>query len=284
MTLTFARQRIALPVEAAEILNAGGSSDAVTALSTWPETEQTVEAEVGSRGYAIVSGLTQGHGAEKAFATLSALFGELAPQDKKGTLVRHVRDRGTAIGEGKSARYSDSRHGGSLHTDGAEAPMPVPEWFALHCVRQAPVGGALQLIDIRAAEERLTERPEHLAVLRSPFHFDRRGDQEPGEPPTAEKPVLFSRGGQICITYLREYIERGHEHAEVPDLTTAQIDALDFLDSVLASPDLVTEDLMAVGDSLIIDNLRFLHGRTTFVDDPDPRRARLLLRTWIHRT
>jgi alpha-ketoglutarate-dependent taurine dioxygenase len=36
---------------------------------------------------------------------------------------------------------------------------------------------------------------------------------------------------------------------------------------------------MEAGEAAIFDNLRLLHGRTTFEDAPD--RRRLLLRTWI---
>ncbi|MBQ0825161.1 TauD/TfdA family dioxygenase [Streptomyces tagetis] len=220
----------------------------------------------------------------RAFLAASRLFGELSPQNGRGELLREVRDRGTRIGEGRTARYSDSRFGGSLHTDGAEAPLPVPEYFALLCVRQAARGGALQVIHVRDLTERLARRPGVLDTLRGPFHFDRRGDESPGEGPTTPKPVLFDDGeGGLGVTYLRQYIEAGHAHPGVPGLTAAQSAALDALDELLADPSLITEDVQRPGELVLFDNHRLLHGRTEFTDHTDADRSRLLFRTWIRR-
>jgi alpha-ketoglutarate-dependent taurine dioxygenase len=218
-----------------------------------------------------------------ALATFSRLIGGLLPQNASGELVREVRDRGTRIGEGRTTRYSDSRLGGNLHTDGAEAPHPVPEYFALLCARQAEQGGALQLVHVRDVCRRLADRPDLLAALREPFHFDRRGDEAPGEPPTTRKAVLFDDDGEPGVTYLRKYIEAGHARDDVPDLTPRQVAALDALDEAIADPGLILEGTMRAGELAIFANRRVLHGRTEFVDHEDPALARLLYRTWIRR-
>lgn len=223
----------------------------------------------------------------RAFLTGSRLFGDLMPQNASGELLREVRDRGTRIGEGRTTRYSDSRFGGSLHTDGAEAPLPVPDYFTLLCVHQAALGGALQLVHARDVVRELKDRPEVLDVLRQPFHFDRRGDEGPGEPPTTPKPVLFADGDvpgdSLGVTYLRQYIEVGHARPGVPDLTAAQVDALDALDALLADPDLISQDRQQPGELAVFNNKRLLHGRTEFTDHGDGDRSRLLFRTWIRR-
>lgn len=218
---------------------------------------------------------------ERAVLRITELLGEPLPQNREGTLVREVRDRGTVIGEGLRARYSDSRFGGSLHTDGAEAPLPAPDIFTLFCVRQSVQGGALEFVHVRDLEQELAARPDVLAVLRSPFHFDRRGDQAPGEGPTTEKPILFTQRNRPAITYLRSYIDRGHEHPNVPALTEAQVAALDALDEVVDSGKLTRTGKLREGELALFDNLALLHGRTEFQDEPD--RARLLLRTWVRR-
>ena len=214
---------------------------------------------------------------EDAFRALSSLFGDLIEQDSDGTVLRRVEDRGTRIGEGKRARYADSRFGGSLHTDGAELPQPVPSRFALLCVRQAATGGELNLVHIARIEQHLA--PEVRARLRAPFHFDRRGDQAPGESPTALKEIIFDADGGSGVTYLREYVELGHRHEGVPELSDADHAALDALDAVLRTEELWLTIRMEPGEAAVFDNLRLLHGRTTFEDDAGPRR--LLLRTWI---
>ncbi|PPK67171.1 TauD/TfdA family dioxygenase [Actinokineospora auranticolor] len=231
-------------------------------------------------GLLVLTGLpAEPEPAERALNRLSALLGESLPQNLEGLIVKHVRDRGTAIGEGARARYSDSRFGGNLHTDGVERPLPAPELFTLYCVRQSVRGGALQLVHVREIVRELSARPDVLRVLREPFHFDRRGDQQPGEPPTVAKPILFEQRGRQGIAYLRSYIELGHAHSGSPALSAEQAAALDALDEVVGGLASSMVGKLREGELAIFDNLSLLHGRTEFQDDPT--RARLLLRTWI---
>ncbi len=241
----------------------------------------------GGAGFLIMTGLeTAGQDAyERALLWASGALGTVMAQDKAGTRVRSVRNRGTAIGEGKSARYADSRHGGHLHTDGAERPFPLPDYFTLLCVRPAKAGGALRLVPVEHIRARLADTPDVLAVLEQDFHFDRRGDQAPGEPATVRKPVLFTTdNGKHAVTYLRQYIEIGHGQPCATTLTSAQSRALDAFDSVLEDPASAIEGRMAAGELAVFNNLRILHGRTKFDDHADADRARLLYRTWIQRT
>ncbi|MFI6172682.1 TauD/TfdA family dioxygenase [Nocardia sp. NPDC051052] len=217
--------------------------------------------------------------ARAALLRLTSLLGAPLPQNREGLLVKDVRDRGTAIGEGERARYSDSRFGGNLHTDGVEAPLPAPEVFTLLCVRQSERGGALQVVHVRDLVRALSEWPEVLETLREPFHFDRRGDQERGEPPTVRKPVLFEQRERQAIAYLRSYIELGHEHSSSTPLTDRQRRALDTLDRIIGTLALTRVGKLREGELAIFDNLSLLHGRTEFEDDF--AHTRLLLRTWI---
>ena len=231
-------------------------------------------------GALVLTGLPHDleHG-RRAVLRISELLGETLPQNREGTLVKEVRDRGTAIGEGRRSRYSDSRFGGNLHTDGAEAPLPAPDVFTLFCVRQSVRGGSLEFVHVRDLERELGRRPEVLDQLRRPFHFDRRGDQRPEEDRTTVKPVLFTQRNRPAITYLRSYIERGHEHPEVPALTEAQSAALDAMDAVVGSGKLTRRGKLREGELALFDNLSLLHGRTEFQDEPE--HTRLLLRTWV---
>lgn len=219
-----------------------------------------------------------------AFRLVSTTLGEVLPQDATGLEIREVQDRGTRIGEGRSARYAESRRGGSLHTDGAESPFPLPDYFTLCCVRKAVRGGAFQMVSAESVYLRLLDRaPELVRVLREPFHFDRRGDPGPDGSLTVAKPIFFDRGGRLHVTYLREYVEIGHGHEDVADLTAMQRAALDALDAELDDPDLIVQGYLEPGQILVIDNQRILHGRTAFEDGPDPANKRLLLRMWLRR-
>ncbi|MER5969549.1 TauD/TfdA family dioxygenase [Streptomyces sp. NPDC002055] len=231
-------------------------------------------------GVLVLTGLpTDPEGAERAVLRATGLLGEPLPQNREGTLVREVRDRGMSISQRGRTRYSDSRFGGDLHTDGAEAPLPAPDVFTLFCVRQSVRGGALQCLHVREVERSLDA--ETLATLRAPFRFDRRGDQTAGGDPTTAKPVLFTQRGRPAISYLRSYIDQGHDHPGVPGLTGAQRAALDALDALIAAGPALLTGKLREGELALFDNLSLLHGRTEFQDEPD--RTRLLLRTWVRR-
>ncbi|WP_170191857.1 TauD/TfdA family dioxygenase [Saccharothrix syringae] len=235
---------------------------------------------LGEPGALVLTGLpTEPGAARRAVLRVTGLLGSALPQNREGELVREVRDRGTAIGEGSRARYSDSRLGGSPHTDGAEAPLPAPDVFTLFCVRQSERGGALRLVHVRDLVRELSGHPDLLAVLREPFHFDRRGDQGPDEPPTTAKPVLFEQRGRPAVTYLRSYVEKGHAHPHVPPLSREQVAALDLLDRVVESDRIARSGKLREGELALFDNLSLLHGRTEFEDESG--HPRLLLRTWV---
>ena len=218
------------------------------------------------------------------FRMLSMYLGDLCPQNSDGLEIKEVRDRGTAIGEGKSSRYSDSRYGGSLHTDGAELPMPVPDYFSLFCVARAMRGGAFQMVRASTVYDRLIHRlPEAAGVLAEPFHFDRRGDFGPNGEKTVVKPIFFREEDKICVTYLREYVNAGHAYDDIPSLTVRQVQALDALDDLLSDSSLRVEGYLNPGEIVLVNNKRILHGRTTFEDDPESSQQRLLLRSWIRK-
>jgi hypothetical protein len=234
-------------------------------------------------GYCVVRGLGALDRASwaPAFRLLSLLLGNLLAQDGTGLLLKEVKDRGTKVGEGVSSRFSDSRYGG-VHTDGAEVPFPLPDYFGLLCVNRALRGGSLQLLSAASVYRFLeAEHPTSLATLCQAFHFDRRGDPGPNGERTVAKPVFFRSGTSICATYLREYINIGHSYPEVPDLTGEQVAALNTLDAVLQDPRLKVTGYLEPGEAIFINNLRLFHGRTMFDDHPEPEKKRLVLRTWI---
>ncbi|PSM40859.1 hypothetical protein C6Y14_22865 [Streptomyces dioscori] len=203
----------------------------------------------------------------------TGLLGAALPQDARGALLRDVRDRGMRLGEGATGRYSDSRDGGNLHTDGPHMPGEPPDRFLLYCVHQAADGGELVLLHRDALTERLS--PDAVRVLGEPFHFDRRGGDAWAEPTVVRGVLTPGR-----ISYLRAYITIGHRHPHVPDLTAEQLAALDELDSLLDDPRLWRVERLSPGEFVVVDNRLLCHGRTAFRDTPEEPR-RLMLRTWI---
>lgn len=220
--------------------------------------------------------------ARRALRTLSQALGRLLPQDGAGQTVREVRYRGVAVGEGATGRYSDSREGGHLHTDGPHRPGRPPEAFAMLCVRQSPSGGALLLVQADRVVSLLD--PDTVEVLRRPFLFDQR---EEGADPVPRRLLRQGDDGRWQFTYLRQYIEAGHRHHGAAALSARERAALDRLDAVLDG--LAGEDAghrrvkLQPGQAVIVDNRRLLHGRTAFADT-DADHGRLMLRTWLRLT
>jgi alpha-ketoglutarate-dependent taurine dioxygenase len=231
------------------------------------------------RGFAVVAGptdLARREGLDFALA-VSRILGRVMPQDFHGEQVREVRDRGMDIATNPAARYSDTRFGGHLHTDGMHRPGHIPDLFTLYCHRPAKEGGDFVFVHVDDVLARLGDAPHVIEMLSGWFHFDTRDTS--GRFPRTVRRQIIEDG--VRINYLREYVESGHSTAGVPALTARQRAALDAVDRILADPALIRRARLDRGHLMIIDNRRLVHGRTDFIDFPDPENARLLFRTWI---
>jgi alpha-ketoglutarate-dependent taurine dioxygenase len=234
----------------------------------------------GRPGYFLLSGLELSEAEARRFVLrASRMLGEPLPHDSGGAPIRDVADRGSLLETTSTVRYSDTRHGGNLHTDGCHRPGHVPDLFALYCVRQASSGGALVLVHVSDLLDRLSDEPGVLEALRLPVHFDTR-DRTPGAPRTVRRPILETVDGAPRISYLREYIDSAHCRPDVPPLAADQVRALDVLDALLDRTDLHTRRRLRPGEMIVIDNRSVIHGRTTFPAEVGPA-GRLLLRVWI---
>ncbi len=236
-------------------------------------------------GFCVIRGLDQvARGLWlSTFWAIACALGNPMPQDADGTLVRVVADRKVGPGEGGYGRYSDSRMGGNLHTDGVPFPDPLPDHFGLLCVNPAADGGESIVVDVRDIVDRLRSvSPDAIAILTEVYHFDSRGVLGTDGPKTVARQIIsISPSGTVHVSYLRPYIEAAHQRPEIPALREEQIAALSALDSVISDPSLQSRFTMQAGDMLFIDNRRLLHGRTTFTDPNEGSPARKLLRVWL---
>jgi alpha-ketoglutarate-dependent taurine dioxygenase len=170
-----------------------------------------------------------------------------------------------------------------FHTDNSFGDS-VLDYVGLLCLHDAREGGLSQLISGYTVYNELAERdPDELAVLRQPFHVDRRGGVRPGEGPTVRVPVIERKGTELTYRYLRYWIHSGHDKAGEP-LTPAQARALEALEAVLARPEFRLEFPLRPGQMLFTNNRWLLHNRTAFQDYSEPERKRHLVRLWLART
>lgn len=234
------------------------------------------------RGFVVLRGLTLDE-----FIYACPHLGQIIPQTNAGDLFYSVRDEGIRIESdyGKpGVRTSKTNAGFDFHTDSpSRLAGHTPEFIALYVSQTARSGGESALVNAYAVHQIIErERPDLLARLYQPFWIDRRAEVPPGEEPIVPVPV-FSRGhgDSLTVRYLRLYIAKGHEQSGAT-LAGAELEALDFLESVMNRPGMAVTVPMERGDVQIINNRFLLHSRTEFVDYPEPELKRHYVRIWLN--
>ncbi len=93
---------------------------------------------------------------------------------------------------------------------------------------------------------------------------------------------MFTRHqGYFAARYLRHFIRTAQELPGTPRLTELQIEALDLIDSLCLSPELLVRIPFEPGDIQWVNNFVTLHGRAAFDDTEEPEQKRLLYRLWL---
>lgn len=222
--------------------------------------------------------------------TFGSLLGTPMVQNHLGHKVIEVYDRGGKSIE-KGARYHQTRQGAYVHNDGVSDPLPI-DYLILACGQKALLGGESILIDASAVYAELMVFQEIIKELKCDFYFENRGMAE--EEHLFKAPILsLSSEGVPLIRYFRVYIESAHLKAGEP-LTLAQIQALDFLDTVLDQSTVQHRVLLEPGQVLISADNKFLHTRTHFIDMNAPSEEindteslsdlnRYMLRMWLRK-
>jgi alpha-ketoglutarate-dependent taurine dioxygenase len=233
-------------------------------------------------GFVILRGLMLGE-----FTASSSHLGSMISQTLGGDLLYSVRDEGIRLETdyGKpGVRTSKTNAGFQFHTDSpSRLAGHTPEFIALYVIQTARSGGESALANGYAVHNIIREeRPDLLARLYQPFWVDRRAELPAGEDAVAPVPV-FSRMGdaKLLVRYLRLYIVKGQELRGAP-LDAADIEALDFFDSVMNRPGVAVIVPMERGDIQIVNNTFLLHSRTAFEDHPEPELKRHYIRIWLN--
>lgn len=198
--------------------------------------------------------------------TFGSLLGAPMIQNQLNHKIIEVYDRGgKSIEEG--AHYHQTRQGAYVHNDGVSDPLPI-DYLILACGQKAYIGGESILIDASAVYAELVGFPDILNILQGDVLFENRGMAD--EELLFKAPIFrFSDKGVPLIRYFRVYIESAHNKAGQP-LTPKQIEALDFLDTVLEQSNVQSRVLLEPGQILISADDKFLHTRTQFIDGNIP--------------
>ncbi|MCX6522160.1 MAG: TauD/TfdA family dioxygenase [Actinobacteria bacterium] len=210
---------------------------------------------------------------ELAYMGLGLHLGGPVSQNANGDLLTHVRDE--RLLAGVKARLYRTRERQDFHTDGADI-------IGLLCLHRARSGGESRIVSSFALhDEILRRRPDLLEELYAPMCWDRQGEEAPGEQPWFRLAPLHDIDGVPRLFYIGWYIRDAQRHADVPRLTTAQLEAMELLESLTNDPSFHLEMAFEPGDVQLLNNGRILHAREAYEDDDDPAERRHLLRLWL---
>ena len=195
-------------------------------------------------------------------------------QSATGERIFHVRNAGFAEGDPR-ARGPNTNKRLSFHTDRCDV-------IGFLCLRQAKSGGENFVVSSMAVFNRILEtRPDLLEVLMQPFHYMRHTVDLGNESPFCRQPIFSFTEGYFACSFLRVLINRAHQSDELPDLTSQQVEALDYLETVCEDPAMHIRFYQEPGDMLFLNNWTTLHRRSEFVDHDALDDRRHLLRVWL---
>jgi alpha-ketoglutarate-dependent taurine dioxygenase len=207
---------------------------------------------------------------------LAAMLGQVVAQKATGTRLYDVKDSGQALGYG--VRRSVTNLGQPFHTDGGWL-WKAPAFVGLFCLESAMEGGLSRFVSLVTAHHELRRRrPDLLARLYQPFHWDRQGEHAPDAPRVSRQPVFEYEGGTLASRYYEDYIRNGSKLAGA-ELDDEGREALDAMREIVDDPVNWVEFRIEKGQLQYLNNRQFAHSRTAF-QDAGPRQGRHMLRLW----
>lgn len=195
-------------------------------------------------------------------------------QSALGERIFSVRDEGFKIGHPK-ARGPNTSKALRFHTDRCDV-------IAFMCLKQAAEGGRNYLISSKTLYNEIAKRrPDLLEALHQPYTYLRHVVDTGNSMPYTLQPVFAEHEGIFVANLLRVLINRAQQTEGVPKLSSLQVEALDFLETVAAEPDLHVHFRQEPGDMLFVNNWVLLHSRDAFADAGQSTDRRHLLRVWL---
>ena len=205
---------------------------------------------------------------------ISSAIGTPVPQSHRGDVIGDVRDLGTGI-DGKVGRGYTSNAELNFHAD-------VADISGLFFLRTAREGGVSRISSSIATHDLIAERrPDLLAELYQPMPCSWQGNQPTGQQGWYDIPVFDRTGDLVSASYVRTNILLAHKNAGAPPLTDRQREAVAYVASVAAEPQMWVERHFEPGAMFFVHNHTVFHLRTAFVDHDEWDRKRHLLRVWL---
>ena len=233
------------------------------------------------RGFVLVRGVDPTRYDEDALLALywgsGAHLGLPVPQNAKGDLLGHVRDRGNDYQANNVRGYTTSAQL-KAHCDAADV-------VGLLCRHPAKSGGESLIASSVAVFNHIRdEHPEYLPHLMGGFHFDLRGEgvtDDPNETTFHRVPVFSWHESRLSCRYNGKTIIDGMRKAGAPLEGTA-LAAVRAVGEIAMSKPFRYDMVFEQGDIQLLSNHTVLHARSAFEDWPEEERRRDLWRLWLN--
>ena len=194
---------------------------------------------------------------------IGSLMGSPLEQNEAGDRLYIITDRGGKMKDG--ARYSQTKEGGSFHTDGVNLKEGY-DYFLLSCISPADEGGESILINgFSIFGDLRDEFPDALDALKRDLVWEYKGIYKDR---FYREPILKFERGEMVWRYLRDYIEEAAVKQNEP-LSEETVAAMDRLDLVMDRAGLQFRYFLKPGETAVINDKQIFHGRTAFIDSPD---------------
>ena len=198
-------------------------------------------------------------------------FGTAVSQSVMGDRLGYVTDHSHEDMHERAYRH---RYELALHTD-------FSELIAMLCVRTAATGGESQHASAFAVHnEMLATRADLLPSLYDGFHYHRRGEEAPGQPPVTphKVPIFSTADGMLSARFIQGHMPAAAKELGI-EMPADLLEAIACFEEIAARDDFKLDLLVAPGEMTFVNNLIVMHGRSTFEDDAQHKR--LFLRLWL---
>ena len=230
------------------------------------------------RGFLLLRGLPRDRYSvddmARIYCGLGSHIGTPIPQSYLGELLGNVIDVSDIEPEARGYHAGGAQR---FHTDTCDI-------VSLMCLRGAKSGGVSRIASAAAVHNRLLEtRPDLLETLYGDYVFRRmERDAQHGSGVLVKRVAIYSRAsGTLSCNISGSYPNRAVAAGDAI-MTRLQIEALDELEHLAASPEFHLDMSIGEGDIQFLNNRVILHGRTGYEDWPEVANRRHLLRLWLH--
>lgn len=230
------------------------------------------------RGFQLIRGLPVERYTRRqaaiAYWGIGLHIGEAVSQNGKGHVLGHVANLGL--------NYTDPEVRGYQTNARLPYHCDASDIVALLCLRTARSGGLSSVASSTTCwNEIVRRRPDCALTLLQPLYYTRWGEVPSGKLNYDSVPVFAPCEGRLITTYIRSAVLKAQALPGVPKLTSAQIEAMDVLDSLTTDPELHLDMAFLPGDIQLVSNYSVFHSRTSYEDWPEIERRRHLMRLWL---